>query len=143
MHCLFRGSSLQQPWQHQSARAVFYADPQLGPVLPRTLAVTSHNIPTFSAHGLAAILDTSGQKTGIFLHLNIIHPFTDTSSHDLSISSISSLFQSLSYFGLAGRGSASLKLCTCKAASPWSQWPSPASQWVAKVIFEVKIPPKW
>ena len=32
------------------------------------------------------------------------------------------------FFGMTGRGSASLKLCVCKAASPWSQLPSPASQ---------------
>ena len=33
-HCLLRDSSLQKPEQRQSARASFYADPQLGPVLP-------------------------------------------------------------------------------------------------------------
>ena len=30
-------------------------------------------------------------------------------------------------FGMTGCGSASLKLCTCKATFPWSQWPS--SSW--------------
>ena len=46
-HCLFPGSTLQQPQQHQSARALFYADPQLGPVLPSTLAMISCSLPTF------------------------------------------------------------------------------------------------
>ena len=31
---------------------------------------------------------------------------------------------------ITGRGSASLKLCVSNAASPWSQCPSPDSQWV-------------
>ena len=30
-------------------------------------------------------------------------------------------------FGMTSCGSVSLKLCTCKAALPWSQWHSPAS----------------
>ena len=66
IHCLFLGSSLQQPGQHQSTRALFYTDPHLGSVLPRTLAVTSHNLLTFSARELAAILDTCRQRGGFF-----------------------------------------------------------------------------
>ena len=40
------------------------------------------------------------------------------------------------FCGITGCGSASLKLCFCNAASPWSQSPSPNSQWqVAWYIF--------
>ena len=98
--CLFLGSSLQQPWQQQSTRgpgrALVYADPHQGSVLPRTLAVTYYNLPTFSAHGLAAILNTSGQRAGIFpfkymvYHVQTLpfmfyhfHLFLDYSSHFL------------------------------------------------------------
>ena len=95
-HCLFLGSSLQQPWQQKSTRAVVYAGPHLGSVLPRTLAVTYYNLPTFSAHGLAAILNTSGQRAGTFpfkymvYHVQTLpvmfyhfHLFLDYSSHFL------------------------------------------------------------
>ena len=34
IHCEKLGSILQQGWQHQSVRELFYAEPQLGPVLP-------------------------------------------------------------------------------------------------------------
>ena len=34
----------------------------------------------------------------------------------------------VSFCGITGCGSASLKLCVCNVASPWSQSPSPDSQ---------------
>ena len=44
-------------------------------------------------------------------------------SYLVDIHSFSSLF-----WVITGCGSASLKLCVCNAASPWSQSPSPDSQ---------------
>ena len=62
----------------------------------------------------------------MFSHSNT---FPSMSRHILSFVTITSPFKPLSFFGMTGCGSASLKLCACKAASPWSQQPSPASQW--------------
>ena len=127
LHCLFLGSSLQKLYQHQSTSALFYADPQLGWVLLRTLAVTLHNLPTFSAHGLAAILEVA-DKEQEFFYLNTCSTMY-RHFRSCFVISFSSPFQPLSYLGMAGCGSASQEMCTYKAASPWSQWSSPASQW--------------
>ena len=41
------------------------------------------------------------------------------------------------YVGITGCVSASLKLGTCNAASPWSQSPPPDSQWSCHVLCHV------
>ena len=60
-YCENLDSSLQQCRQRQSVRELFYAEPQLGPVLSlppgqARLTILATSLPTFSPPGLAAMM---------------------------------------------------------------------------------------
>ena len=103
IHCEKLGSILQQGRQHQSVRELFYAEPQLGPVLPLWIFSTSQPFLTISSH-FKAIQGYSRLFQAIPGYHKLFHPIP---VHFNLCQSIWTNYILL----IAGCGSASLKLC--------------------------------
>ena len=129
-HCDILGSYLQQPPQHYVFRAHFEAElhsqaeanqwQQIFCLIYRfklndSLATGNTSLPCS-----ARWAEVSGGQAGIYAWSELIWRY------------------SMIYFAFVGItccGSASLKLCVCDAAYPWSQSPSPHSQWCVCVFL--------
>ena len=105
-HCEKLDSSLQQCWQHQSLRALFYAEPQLGLALPLPLA--EHFWQFLVILRLFQVVQSISGYSKLFQYI------PGYSMLYQAIPGFFNLSQSIgvnSIFFFTGRGSASLKLC--------------------------------
>ena len=117
-HCEKLGFSLQQYLQGQSFKALLYAEPQPGPLLPLCI------FPQTPSHFLLclAISMLFHAIQGVSGYSKIFHLIPG----HLCCSSLFNLFMpiwTIQFIVITRRGFASLKLCEEKAASLWSQKP--------------------
>ena len=137
-HCEILGSYLQQHHQHLIFRDNFHAEPQ-GRAQAKTIdRLSSPNswseLTVSGVTEIAALLSFARQT-------RVIGGHTDICGVVWLLGRKFMIF--LSFCGITGCGSASLKLCFSTAASPWSQRPSMDSQcsqnWLKKGFDEEKL----
>ena len=122
--CEILGSYLQQRHQHHVFRAHFEAEPHSqaeantyqGIFRSISMSKLTNSVVTYNTSLLcsARYTEGSGGQAGNYAWSELLWKY--------------SMFFFFLFCGITGCGSASLKLCVCDAASPWSQSPSPDSQ---------------